>query len=247
MKKQLWNVSRPPTWILLIAASLLASQGLKVSAQQITLVRSTALEAPPMSKGAQPPGPLSLDACLDLGQQHQPALDAARASLAATEAGKRGIDRLLIPRLFKPELSVRRQQACQGLSIAVARPCRRRKRKPATPSARNFFTVQYIRSQCLVVDDVLRNLDTGYKRAEKLFKSGDPDVKITQIDLDAIKVQIGLVKSKKSQVENGMLKALAALREAIGLKYDYPLDIAAVPLPGAGLQREEGEGRKGNS
>jgi outer membrane protein TolC len=39
------------------------------------------------------------------------------------------------------------------------------------------------------------------------------------------------VKGKKSQADNGMLKAKAALREAMGLGHDYPLEIVAVDLP----------------
>ena len=211
----------------MIVVLLVGCQGL--SAQGLVVATSATNAAPPVSP-AESSGVLDLDACLELGMQHQPALDAARASLAATEAGKRGLDRLIIPRLLKPELGVRREQACQGLTIANA-ALSQAEAETRYAITRNFFTVQYIRSQRIVVDDVLRNLDTGYKRAEKLFKEGEIDIKITQIDLDALKIQIGLVKSRKSQVENGMLKAVAALREAMGLKYDYPLAIAAVPLP----------------
>ena len=41
-------------------------------------------ELPPISPKTSP-GPMSLDACIELGFQHQPALDAARASLGAAQ------------------------------------------------------------------------------------------------------------------------------------------------------------------
>jgi len=211
------------------------------SAQGRTVVRN----APPSSNGnaateeltppispARSPGPMSLDACIDLGFQHQPALDAARASLAASHSGKRGVDRLIIPRLLDRSLPVRREQACHGVTIAEA-GLTQAEWETRYAVTRNFFTVQYIRSQQVVVQDVLRSLDTGYARAKKIFDVGDPANKITQIDLDAIKVQIAILNGKKSQADNGMLKALAALREAMGLAYDYPLEIAAVDLPRA--------------
>jgi outer membrane protein TolC len=187
--------------------------------------------SPPISP-AKSPGPMSLDACIDLGFQHQPALDAARASLAASHSGKRGVDHMILPRLFTPDLGVRRQQACHGVTIAEA-GLMQAEWETRYAITRNFFTIQYIRSQQVVIEDVLKSLDTGYARAKKIFDAGDPGAKITKIDLDAIQVQIAIVKGKKAQAKNGMLKAEAALREAMGLAYDYPLEIAAVDLPPA--------------
>ena len=175
---------------------------------------------------------MSLDACIELGFQHQPALDAARASLAAAHSGKRGVDRLPIPTFILKDLRVRREQACHGVTIAEA-GLSAAEWDTRYSITRNFFTVQYIRSQQKVVDDVLRNLDVGLGRAQKIFDAGIPEAKITQIDLDAIRVQIGFVRGKRAQVENGMLKALAALREAMGVNHDYPLEIAVVDLPPA--------------
>ncbi len=191
-----------------------------------------ALELPPPISPKTSPGPMSLEACIDLGFQHQPALAAARASLRATESGKHAVDRLILPRFIKKELSVRREQACHGVTIANA-GLTQAEAETRYAVTRNFFTVQYIRSQAVVIDEVLVDLDQAKKRAKKLFDSGDVNVRITSADLDALDVQIVLVKAKKGQIDNGMLKALAALREAMGLGYDYPLKIAAVELPTA--------------
>ena len=51
----------------------------------------------------------------------QPALAAARASLAAAESGKRGLDSLgLFGNILAPDLHIRKQQACLGISINAA-------------------------------------------------------------------------------------------------------------------------------
>ncbi len=42
---------------------------------------------------------------------------------------------------------------------------------------------------------------------------------------------MALVKNKKSQADNGLLKAIAALKEAMGLSCDYEFRIAATGLP----------------
>ena len=227
MNYRLWTASRKLGFVLVLA--MWGSRAVSVSAQGIVAVNATAEEVPPATP-TQSPGPLSLDACLELGFQHQPSLDAARASLSAAQAGRQGLQRMILPRIIVPDYKIRMQQSCYGVTIAEA-GVTQAEWETRYAITRNFLTVQYIRSQGTVVNEVLKNLDTGYKRAEKLYRSGDADVKITAIDLDAIKVQIAIVKGKKAQVDNGMHKAFAALREAMGLKYDYPLEIAAVDLP----------------
>jgi outer membrane protein TolC len=189
------------------------------------------VETPPISPAVSP-GPLSLDQCLALGFQHQPAIDAARASLSAAHSGQTALNRMIIPRLFTPDYRVRQQQACHGVAIAEA-GLSQAEWETRYSITRNFYTVQYIRAQEAVINDVLNNLDIGYKRAVKLYESGDPKVKISKVDLETIELQYGLVNAKKSQVVNGMQKALAALREAMGLGHDYPLEIANVGLPAA--------------
>jgi len=188
-------------------------------------------EVPPISPAVSP-GAMTLDQCLELGFRHQPAIDAARASLNAAITGQNSLNRLLIPRLFTPDYRIRKEQACHGVTIAGA-GLTQAEWETRYSITRNFYTVQYIRAQERVVTDVLNNLDIGLKRAKKLYESGDPDVRITKIDLETIQIQFGIVKGKLSQVKNGNQKAFAALREAMGLGHDYPLEIAAVDLPKA--------------
>lgn len=186
---------------------------------------------PPISPKVSP-GPMSLDQCIELGFQHQPALAAARASLGAAESSQRAVNKLIIPRLVRKDLSIRREQACEGVTIAGA-ALTQAEWETRYAVTRNFFTVQYIRSQAVVIDEVLDNLGKSRDRAWKLFNSGDVNIKITRADIDALDVNIVLVKAKKGQIDNGMLKAFAALREAMGVAYDYPLEIAKVDLPAA--------------
>jgi outer membrane protein TolC len=237
--------------IALLALALWGTLAISASAQEWRAAQSpphvlvnaskAELEAP--ISPAESPGPMSLDACIDLGFQHQPALDAARASLAASQSGKRAVDRMILPGIFAKDLPIRRKQACQGVAIAEA-GLTQAEWDTRYAITRNFFTVQYIRSQQIVVDDVLQSLEKGHARAKRLFDAGDPTYKITQIDLNAIKVQIALVKGRKSQAKNGMLKAEAALREAMGLGYDYPLEIAAVDLPAAVYEVKTKKGKE---
>lgn len=193
------------------------------STPHVAVNRTNEEIAPPVTPAVSP-GPLSLDACIALGFQHQPALDAARASLNAANTGRRAVDRLLLPRLFLPEYGIRRQQACLGVTIAEA-GLTQAEWETRYAITRNFFTVQYIRAQDRVISEVLTNLAKARDRAQKLYENPPVDSKITKLDLESLDINIALVKGKKSQIDNGKLKAYAALREAMGLGHDYPLEI----------------------
>src|SRR5205823_14749377 len=71
----------------------------------------------------------------------------------------------------------------------------------------------------------------AHKKAQKLVEAGNPEFKVTAIDLKVLKINAEFVKTKQGEARVGILKAIAALREAIGAGVDYPLDVAAEPLP----------------
>jgi outer membrane protein TolC len=225
MSKQLWNSSR----LALLAAWAMCAIGCVAFAQSPVAVNEAENIAAPISP-AKSPGPMSLDQCLDMGFQHQPALDAARASLSAAHSGQQAVRKMILPRLMRKDLGIRREQSAYGVTIANA-ALSQAEWDTRYAITRNFFTVQYIRAQQKVVGDVLKSLDDGRKKVEKIVGSGDPDVKVTTLDVKAIRTQIAIVNAKKSQADNGMERALAALREAMGLRHDYPLEIAVVDLP----------------
>jgi outer membrane protein TolC len=210
-----------------------ASQAILACAQTAPNVTPTAAteEAAP-SVPATSPGPLTLDACIDLGYEHQPALAAARASLGASQAGQRALQKMIIPRALRPDLKIRGEQAGQGVTIAGA-ALTQAEWDTRYAITRNFFTVQYVNSQQMVVADVLRSLQKGRERLRIILASGDLNAKVTKLDIEAIDTQIVIVQTKKAQADNGLLKAIAALREAMGVAHDYPLQLAAIELPPA--------------
>jgi outer membrane efflux protein len=199
--------------------------GLQASAQQPVYEKEEAIPVSP----AKSPGPMTLDQCLELGFQHQPALDAARASLNAAAIGARSVDRLIMPRLFMRDFRIRQQQAHLGVHIADAGVAQA-EQETRYAITRTYFTMQFIDAQAKVVDEVLSSLTKSRARAKQLFEKPTPDSKITQIDLDQLDIGLATVKSKKAQIDNGREKALAAMREAMGLNYDYPLEVTSFDL-----------------
>lgn len=240
MTYRLWTFIRHPALpVILIVLAVIA--GGWAYAQDPVAVRDAENETAPISPKVSP-GPMSLDQCLEMGFQHQPSLDAARASLNAAHSGQAAVNKMIFPRLIRKDLPIRREQSGLGVTIANAALCQAEV-DTRYAITRNFFTVQYIRAQQAVITDVLRNLDEGYKKAETIAKSGDPNAKITMLDVRAIKGQIAIVNARKAQADNGMLRALAALREAMGLAHDYPLEIAVAPLPPPYVEKVVAKGK----
>ena len=167
----------------------------------------------------------SLDACLATASARQPALAAARASLAAAESGKRGLDSLRFGALLSPDLPIRKEQSCLGITIAAA-SLQQAEWETRYAVARTYWTVIYARSQVKVVEGVIEKLDASYNKAVRFVKAGDATIKVTQIDVDNLALNLQFARAKRCEAAAGVEKATAALREAIGL---CPTDLLIIP------------------
>lgn len=198
--------------------------------------------AQPVSRPVLPAAPtaLTLPQCLELGLTHQPALDAARASLAAAHSGSRALGNIgFVGRLVAKDLPIRRQQSCLGISIAEA-GLAQAEWETRYAVRRTFYSVQYARQQKKVLDGAVAKLKFATEKAILLEKAGDPEFKITKIDIDVLQLNGMLLASKVAEADVGIQKAIAGLREAMGVGPDYPLQVADEPLPElvAGLDRQ---------
>jgi outer membrane protein TolC len=176
-------------------------------------------------------GPLTLQQCIDFGMTHQPALDAARASLAAAHSGYRGLNNIgVVGRIVAKDLPIRQQQACIGISIAEAALVQA-EWETRYAVRRTFYAIQYARHQKSVLESALTKLKSATDKAVLLEKAGDPEFKVTKIDIDVLNLNGMLLKAKLAEADVGIQKAVAALREAMGVGPDYPLEVAVQPLP----------------
>ena len=200
---------------------LLGAAAYRAGAQEpIALPKHEAIVAPKMC----------LSELINMGLTRQPALVAARASLAAAESGQRGVSSLKFARLFTPDLPIRRQQSSLGVTIAAA-GLEQAEWETRYAVVRNYYSVIYARQQLDVVLRVRGKLEGAVKTAKKLAAIGDPDIKVTQIDVDVLTLNLELLKSKEVEARVGIQKAFAALREALGVGLDCPLDIIDDTLP----------------
>lgn len=181
---------------------------------------------------------LNLAECLHMALERQPRIGAARASLAAAEDGKRAIDALRIPEIVDREIPVRRKQATLGVAAAAA-ALEQAERETVYAVTRTYFTVLYAREQDRLTRSVVDRLSATHEAAQQQLKSGARDVSAT--DVNRSLTYLRLAQAKRTQAAQGEKRALAALKEAIGLCPDVVLDVpqGALPQPDVQPSREE--------
>jgi outer membrane protein TolC len=165
---------------------------------------------------------LSLAECLDLAAQRQPRIAAQRAWLAAAEDGYRALLTLGPLASLDKELPVRRKQAALGVRAASA-GLAEAERNTVYAVTRSYLTVQYARQQERLADRVVERLTTIRKTAQDMLSSGARDV--TAVDVNRSSVYLRLAKTRQIEAIQGVKRALAALKEAIGLEPEACLDL----------------------
>jgi outer membrane protein TolC len=193
----------------------------------------TAAEPPPLvtpPAAAAPAAVVTLDlaACRGIALEKQPALAAAQASLAAAEARKRGLDQVIVGRLLAPDLPIRRQQACLSVTIAQA-AVKQTEWETLYAVTRTYFSAVYARQQQAVLDARLGDLKLLQEAVQRLLDTGAANV--TTRDKERVAVYVPLVQGRREEAVQGYQRALAALREAMGVGPNYCFEPADPTLP----------------
>jgi len=185
--------------------------------------------------------PLDLATYRTLALERQPALAAYRASLAAAQAKAEAVDRLVLAGLVRRDLPTRRQQAGLGVGAAQAQ-LTRAEWDTVYAVTRTYLTVLYARRQLRVAD---RALGTGVKKDSPEYLTSllylrevAQDILANQTRRDVKKWDLQRVDSlyqttegRAEEARQGVERARAALREAVGLGPDCPLPLPAGDLP----------------
>jgi outer membrane protein TolC len=199
----------------------------------LTLALSAAValgqEAPPAIV-IEPPKVMALADCIHAGLEHQPSLTAARASLAAALDNRTALEDLRMAAVLNHELPIRRKQAQLGVVIGQA-GVEQAEWETTYAVTRNYYTALFARAQLRVASGLVEKLKTYREQAERLVKKGDPDVKLTTVDVDKLAVNIDLFQLRVLQASEGIERARAALREAMGLPLGCCFRIVEEDLP----------------
>lgn len=167
----------------------------------------------------QPTGSaLTLSECLTIGQERQPAIAAATASLAAAERGYLALLGLRpAAELLSPDLPVRRQQSKRGLAASCAEVVKIRQEN-TYDVCRLYFTYVYATQQEQTAAEIVTQLEEFYRLLLDLLKLGaDPKLKVNEFTLGTFDAVIAEVKDLREKASTGRKKSYHALQEAMGV------------------------------
>ena len=170
---------------------------------------------------------LDLNQCLHLALDRQPRLAAARASLAAAQDGLQALENLRLAAVVDREIPVRRRQAALGVTAAAA-GVDVAEHDAAYAVARSYFTILFAREQEEVARSVVDRLTAIQQTAKRQLDAGARDV--SSADVNRATVYLRLARAKRVEAAGGVIRARAALKEAVGLG-DVCLDVPPGRLP----------------
>ncbi len=164
---------------------------------------------------------LTLDEAINMALDKQPTIKAAQASLQSSLSAKSVTDTPFINLL--PSGRFRKQQAVNGVSVSTAN-LQQVEMETKNAVNRTYLGVIYAREQLGLANEAVQTLKATLEVAKRLVESGDSK-QVTKDDLDKLSYYILVAESKVGEAQVGMLRAQAALREAIGLEYNTPFEV----------------------
>jgi outer membrane protein TolC len=186
--------------------------------------------APAVASAAANPSPaLDLQACRQIALEHQPALAAAQARLAAAVARSEAVDHLRLAALLSRDIPVRRKQASLGIQVGQA-ALSRAESDTLFAVTYTHLSALYARQQLGVADEAITNLKSLQESIKQAVEDGTRK-DVTTRHVDQIGVYLLVAKARREEAVEGQERALSALREAMGVCRDFPLVLADTTLP----------------
>jgi outer membrane protein TolC len=209
----------------LAAPALLAAAGAEFPAESRPAALPVTNETPAAAQPAPASvrQPLDLQACRKIALQHQPAVAAARASLAAAAARAQAVDNLHLPSFLARDLPVRRKQAALGVVIAEA-AVTRAEGDTLYGVTFSYISALYAATQRQVAKVAIEDLEFLDEQARKAVAKGLRGV--TSQDVDKVELRLLRARARNEEALQGEQRALSALREAMGVGPDCPPQLA---------------------
>jgi outer membrane protein TolC len=222
-----------------LAVFLLAGSPAPLTAQSQVIAVAGAEPGAQLPPEGNKASTLTVAACRQMALEHQPAVAAARASLAAAVARSEALQRLHMPGLLSHDLRVRRQQSSLGVTVAQGSVLQA---ESDTLFAVNYtyLAALYARQQEKVAAEARRRLEDLKVVTQETLKAEErKDVLPEHRDL--IEAYLKVVDGRSQEAIQGRARALAALREAMGVGCDFEIALPDrdLPCPQLALTKEQ--------
>jgi len=174
----------------------------------------------------------ALTDALRIGHERHPSIHALRSSMEASQQKMKGLSEVQLMSLgLASDLKVRKQQLELGMQAAAAEMAQAQ-HDVTYAVIRCYYTVIYAREQNKVAKDLVDQLETYLEQVRKIVNSKGGGIKGVNKDTeDKLVIVIGEAKNRMLDAESGVMRAKAALREAMGLAPDVEVDAADETLP----------------
>jgi hypothetical protein len=187
----------------------------------------------PEAASAQPTNaPFTLRTCREIALANQPSIAAAQATLSAAIDRANALENLHGLASLSRELPVRKQQAALGITIARG-GLAQAQAETLYGVTFSYLAAVYANQQMDLADQIRGNLDDLQKlvddaiRAEPGKKAAAHPTVVLKEHTNVVNAYLATLDGRREQAQQGAQRALAALREAMGVGCNYALP----PLP----------------
>jgi hypothetical protein len=183
----------------------------------------------PSTVAANPP--LTLQACRQIALGQQPALAATRSTLKAALDRQSAVENLRVPTCLAKDLPIRRKQAALGLTIAQGGITQ------AEFETLHGVTFSYLAALHAAQSAKLANGPIRGRLKDLQTLVSDPEVQKRRRDVvlpehrNLVKSFLETLDGRIKEAEQGQQRALAALREAMGVGPHFVLTLPDRDLP----------------
>jgi outer membrane protein TolC len=184
--------------------------------------------APVVQGPAEVLHPLTLQDCIQIALAQQPAVQAARASLAAALDRASAVENIRAPAFLVRDLPIRREQAATGVQGAQGGLIRQES-EAVYGVTYCYLSVLYADEQLRLADAVRKNLETLKEAVPELTKKWR-NVLLKE-HLEYVNAYLHTLDGRRQAAVFGRKRAMAALREAMGIGPGCELVLAATALP----------------
>lgn len=175
--------------------------------------------------------PLTLQACRQIALHQQPSLAATRAALQAAIDRQNALENLRVPACLVRDLPIRRKQAALGLTIAQGGMSQ------AEAETLHGVTFSYLAALHAAQQIKLANGPIRGRLKDLQTLVSDPETQKMRRDVvlpehrNLVKSFLETLDGRVKEAEQGQQRALAALREAMGVGPDFILTLPDRDLP----------------
>ncbi len=188
-------------------------------------------ENPPVSAVPGTGQALSLQACRQIALEQQPALTATRASLKAAQDRASALENLRVPTLLARDLPIRRKQSALGVTIAQGGIIQA-EAETLYGVTFSYLTALYADQQIRIADKQIRERLNGLLTLvrDEATRKARRDVILEQHE-NLVKSFLHTLDGRVQEARQGKSRALAALREAMGVGPDFVFTLPQRDLP----------------